>query len=64
MQEKFKVIAKGAMALVSIALGVMLVTAVISSLYDLRLILAAAGGAYGFQPLVGLFNKIKGLNQV
>lgn len=63
MLEKLKMVAKGAMALLSIALVVMIATKILDDLYDFRLLLAAAGGAFGFQPLVKLFNKIKALNQ-
>lgn len=61
MKELMKKIAKGAMALLSIALVTMIVTRVFDSMYDLRLVIAAAGGAFGYQPLVDLFNKIKQL---
>ena len=61
MREKLLTVAKSAMALVAIALAVTLVTAVVDQMYDLRLVLAAAGGAFGYQPLVNLLNKIKQL---
>lgn len=61
MQERLKSVAKGAMAVLSVALVVTVLTHVVDQMYDLRLILAAAGGAFGYQPLVNLFNKIKQL---
>ena len=54
MEDKLKVVAKGALALFAIALGVTVATEVSSYLYDFRLILAAAGGAFGYRPLVKL----------
>lgn len=56
-----KNIAKGGLALLSIALVVTIASKIVSDLYDVRMLLAAAGGAFGYQPLVGLFSKIKGL---
>lgn len=61
MKDSVKKVLKGAMALLSVALVVMLVTKVFDEMYDLRLVLAAAGGAFGYQPLCALFSKIKGL---
>jgi len=61
MKEKLKEVAKGSMAILSVALVVMVVTRVLDDLYDFRLLMAAAGGAFGFEPLKKLFSKIKGL---
>lgn len=61
MREKLLSLAKMAMALIAIALVVTLVIALVDRMYDLRLILAAAGGAFGYQPLMNLLNRIKQL---
>lgn len=61
MLPVLKNVAKGAMALLSIALGVTVIAHVVTDLYDVRLLMAAAAGAFGYQPLVGLFSKIKAL---
>ena len=61
MKDALKNMAKGAMSLLTIALVVTIASRVVSDLYDVRMILAAAGGAFAYQPLCKLFSKIKGL---
>ena len=62
MLEGLKSIVKGWMAILAIALLTMVVTKFLTELYDFRLIIAAAGGAFGYRPLVELFGKIKKLS--
>lgn len=61
MSDDMKKLIKGTLAIVTIATAVTVFVKFADEMYDLRLVLAALGGAFGYQPLCNLFNKIKKL---
>lgn len=61
--QKLKAVARGCLALTTIAVGTQILVKAVDALYDVRLLIAAAGGALLFRPLCDFFNKIKVLDE-
>lgn len=61
MLDLMKKVLKGTMATLSIVVATLVLVKVAVGIFDIRIIVAALGGAFGYKPLCDLFSKIKGL---